>query len=140
LAGLIHDIGKVRVPAEILTHPDGLSEAEFTMIKMHPVLGYEILKTMDLPWPIAQIVHQHHERMDGSGYPSGLSEEDIILEARILAVADVVEAMASHRPYRSALGINKALDEILHKRGRLYDARVVDACSKLFRELRFEFE
>ena len=140
LAGLIHDIGKVRVPAEILTHPDGLSEAEFTMIKMHPVLGYEILKTMDLPWPIAQIVHQHHERMDGSGYPSGLSEEAIILEARILAVADVVEAMASHRPYRSALGIDKALDEILHKRGMLYDARVVDACLKLFKEKQYKLE
>ena len=140
LAGLIHDIGKVRVPAEILTNPDGLSEAEFTMIKMHPVLGYEILKTMDLPWPIAHIVHQHHERMDGSGYPSGLSAKDIILEARVLAVADVVEAISSHRPYRSALGINKALDEISQKRGILYDAKVVDACLKLFREQGFELE
>ncbi len=140
LAGLIHDIGKVRVPAEILTNPDGLSEAEFTMIKMHPVLGYEILKTMDLPWPIAHIVHQHHERMDGSGYPSGLSAKDIILEARVLAVADVVEAISSHRPYRSALGIDKALDEISQKRGILYDAKVVDACLKLFREQGFELE
>jgi PAS domain S-box-containing protein/putative nucleotidyltransferase with HDIG domain len=140
LAGLIHDIGKVRVPAEILTNPDGLSEAEFAMIKMHPVLGYEILKTMDLPWPIAHIIHQHHERMDGSGYPLGLSSKDIILEARVLAVADVVEAISSHRPYRSPLGIDKALDEILQKRGILYDAKVVDACLKLFREQGFEFE
>jgi PAS domain S-box-containing protein/putative nucleotidyltransferase with HDIG domain len=140
LAGLIHDIGKVRVPAEILTNPDGLSEAEFTMIKMHPLLGYEILKTMDLPWPIAQIVHQHHERMDGSGYPSGLSGEDIILEARVLAVADVVEAIASHRPYRPARGVDKALEEISQQRGRLYDPRVVDACLKLFKEKQFKLE
>jgi len=140
LAGLIHDIGKVRVPAEILTNPDGLSEAEFTMIKMHPVLGYEILKTMDLPWPIAQIVHQHHERIDGSGYPSGLSGEDIILQARVLAVADVVEAIASHRPYRPARGIDKALEEISQQRGRLYDPRVVDACLKLFEEKQFKLE
>jgi putative nucleotidyltransferase with HDIG domain len=140
LAGLIHDIGKVRVPAEILTNPDGLSEAEFTMIKMHPLLGYEILKTMDLPWPIAQIVHQHHERMDGSGYPTGLSGEDIILEARILAVADVVEAIASHRPYRPARGVDKALEEISQQRGRLYDPGVVDACLKLFKENQFKLE
>jgi len=140
LAALIHDIGKVRVPAEILTNPDGLSEAEFSIIKMHPLIGYEILKTMELSWPIAQIVHQHHERMDGSGYPSGLSGEDIILEARILAVADVVEAMASHRPYRPAYGIDKALDEILQKRDILYDPKVVDSCLKLFREEGFKFE
>jgi len=140
LAGLIHDIGKVRVPAEILTNPDGLSEAEFTMIKMHPVIGYEILTTMDLSWPIAQMVHQHHERMDGSGYPLGLSSQDIILEARILAVADVVEAIASHRPYRPALGINIALDEISQQSGTLYDFNVVDACLKLFRERGFKFE
>jgi len=140
LAGLIHDIGKVRVPAEILTHPDGLTDAEFTMIKMHPLLGYEILTTMDLAWPIAQIVYQHHERMNGSGYPSGLSGEDIILEARILAVADVVEAISSHRPYRPALGLDSALDEIAQKRHILYDPKVVDACLRLFREQRFNFE
>lgn len=140
LAGLIHDIGKVRVPAEILTNPDGLSDAEFTMIKMHPVLGYEILKTMDLPWPIAHIIHQHHERMDGSGYPSGLLAKDIIVEARILAVADVVEAISSHRPYRPAHSIDSALNEISEKRGKLYDPKVVDACLKLFTEKGFEFD
>jgi len=140
LAGLIHDIGKVRVPAEILTNPDGLSEAEFTMIKMHPTLGYDILKTMDLPWPVANIVHQHHERMDGSGYPSGLLAKDIIIEARILAVADVVEAISSHRPYRPARGIDVALGEIWRNRGTRYDATIVDACLKLFREQGFKFE
>ena len=128
------------MPAEILTNPNGLSDAEFAMIKMHPLLGYEILATMDLPWPIAQIVHQHHERMDGSGYPSGLSGDDIILEARVLAVADVVEAIASHRPYRPARGIDKALEEIAGKRGILYDPNAVDACLKLFEEQRFTFE
>ena len=139
LAGLIHDIGKVRVPAEILTNPDGLSEPEFMMIKAHPLLGYEILKGIDFPWPVAQIVLQHHERMNGSGYPSGLSDEDIIIEARILAVADVVEAMASHRPYRVALGIDKALEEISQKMGVLYDSKVVDACLKLFKDKGFNF-
>ncbi|MFC2024455.1 HD domain-containing phosphohydrolase [Chloroflexota bacterium] len=140
LAGLIHDIGKVRVPAEILTNPDGLTEAEFTMIKMHPVIGYEILKTIDLPWPIAQIVYQHHERMDGTGYPLGISEEEIVFEARILAVADVVEAIASHRPYRPALGIDAALEEISKRRQKLYDPKVVDACIKLFRKKGFVFD
>jgi PAS domain S-box-containing protein/putative nucleotidyltransferase with HDIG domain len=140
LAGLIHDIGKVRVPAEILMNPDGLSEPEFMMIKAHPRLGYEILRTIDFPWPVAQIVLQHHERMDGSGYPSGLSGEDIIMEARILAVADVVDAMASHRPYRPALGINKALEEISQNRGVLYDSKAVDACLTLFRDKKFKFE
>jgi PAS domain S-box-containing protein/putative nucleotidyltransferase with HDIG domain len=140
LAGLIHDIGKVRIPAEILTNPNGLSEAEFNIIKTHPLVGYEILKTIDLPWPIAQIVHQHHERIDGSGYPSGVSGDDIILEARVLAVADVVEAIASHRPYRPALGIDKALDEISQQSGVLYDPKVVNACLKVFREEGFEFK
>jgi len=140
LAGLIHDIGKVRVPAEILTNPDGLSEPEFMMIKAHPLLGYEILKGIDFPWPVAQIVLQHHERMNGSGYPSGLSDEAIIVEARILAVADVVEAMASHRPYRAALGINKALKEISQNKGVLYDSKAVNACLKLFKGRKFKFE
>ena len=140
LAGLIHDIGKVRVPAEILMNPDGLSEPEFMMIKAHPRLGYEILRTIDFPWPVAQIVLQHHERMDGSGYPSGLSGEDIIMEARILAVADVVEAMASHRPYRAAPGMNKALEEISQNKGVLYDSKAVDACLTLFRNKKFKFE
>jgi PAS domain S-box-containing protein/putative nucleotidyltransferase with HDIG domain len=139
LAGLIHDIGKVRVPAEILTNPDGLSEPEFMIIKAHPMLGYEILKGIDFPWPVAQIVLQHHERMDGSGYPSGLTDEGIIIEARILAVADVVEAMASHRPYRASLGTNKALEEISQSKGVLYDSKAVDACLTLFRDKRFKF-
>ncbi len=140
LAGLIHDIGKVRVPSEILTNPDGLAEAEFNMIKVHPLAGYKILSTIEFPWPIAQIVYQHHERMDGSGYPLGLSDGDILLEARILAVADVVEAMSSHRPYRPALGRDRALSEITQKKGVLYDTDVVDACLWLFTEKSFEFE
>ncbi len=139
LAGLIHDVGKIRVPAEILTNPDGLSNAEFDIVKTHPLMGYEILKTLDLPWPIAQIVRQHHERLDGSGYPDGLNGEDIITEARILAVADVVEAIASHRPYRPAHGLEAALEEITQNRGLLYDDRAVDSCVKLFREQGFEF-
>jgi len=140
LAGLIHDIGKVHVPAEILCNPGRLSEPEFNIIKMHPTLGYEVLKDLDLPWPIAQIIHQHHERIDGSGYPLGLSGEDILLEARILSVADVVEAMASHRPYRPSLGLDYALHEILKNKGKLYDPNVVDACLRVFGELAFEFQ
>jgi len=140
MAGLIHDVGKVHVPAEILANPDGLSEAEFSILKTHPFVGYEILKTIEFPWPIAQIVYQHHERMDGSGYPLGLSGEDILLEARILALADVVEAMSSHRPYRAALGIDKALSEITQKKAVLYDAKVVDTCLWLFTEGSFKFE
>ena len=139
LAGLVHDIGKVSVPAEILCNPGGLSTDELNIIKMHPTVGYEVLKGLDLPWPIAQIVHQHHERIDGSGYPLGLSEEDILLEARILAVADVVEAMASHRPYRPSLGLDYALHEIVKNKDKLYDPNVVDACLRVFRELAFEF-
>ena len=139
LAGLIHDIGKVRVPAEILTNPDALSSPEFAIIRTHPSLGYEILKTIELPWPVADIVRQHHERMDGSGYPDGLRGESIIKEARILAVADVVEAIASHRPYRPALGTDHALQEISNNRGRLYDKEAVDSCLVLFRERAFEF-
>ena len=140
LASTIHDIGKVRVPAEILTNPDGLSDAEYSIIKMHPALGHEILKTIDLPWPIAEIIHQHHERMDGSGYPLGLSGKDIIIEARILAVADVVEAITSHRPYRPARGIDNALEEISQNRGKLYDPDVADACSKLLSQQKFSFK
>ena len=140
LAGLIHDIGKVRVPTEILTHPDGLSEAEFNIIKVHPQVGHEILKTVESSWHIADIVYQHHERMDGSGYPLGLRGSEITLEARILAVADVVEAMASHRPYRPALGLDKALAEISQNRGLLYDPEVVDTCLNLFEKQKFKFD
>ena len=137
MAGIIHDIGKIAVPAQILTKPGVLTDLEFNLIKTHAQVGYDILKTIDFPWPIAQMVHQHHERMDGSGYPQGLSGKDILLGARILAVADVVEAMASHRPYRPALGIDKALDEISRNRGVLFDPEVVDACLKLFTEKEF---
>ena len=140
LAGLIHDVGKVRVPSEILTNPDGLTEAEMRIVRTHPMVGYEILKNIDFPWPIAKAVLQHHERLDGSGYPLGLSEEEIITEARILAVADVVEAMASHRPYRPGLGIDKALNEIECNRGRLYDSAAVDSCVKLFKNKGFELQ
>jgi PAS domain S-box-containing protein len=140
LAGLIHDVGKIRVPTEILTNLDGLSEAEFNIIKTHPQVGYDVLRTIDLPWPVATIVHQHHERMDGSGYPFGVFGKDIIQEARILAVADVVETIASHRPYRSAFGIDKALDEISEKNGILYDSQVVGVCLQLFKEGIYNFE
>ena len=140
VAGSLHDIGKMHVPGEILSKSGGLTGVEFDLIKTHPEAGYSILKTIEFPWPVAQIVLQHHERMDGSGYPAGLSGEDILLEARILGVADVVEAMASHRPYRPALGINKALEEISQKSGSLYDPAVVDACLKLFAEKKFKFQ
>jgi putative nucleotidyltransferase with HDIG domain/PAS domain S-box-containing protein len=132
VAGLIHDIGKMNVPAEILSKTGRLSEAEFSMIKTHAQVGKEILESIDFPWPVAQVVHQHHERLNGTGYPQGLSDGKIILEAKIMAVADVVEAMASHRPYRPALGIEKALEEILNQSGILYDPQVVDACRELF--------
>jgi PAS domain S-box-containing protein/putative nucleotidyltransferase with HDIG domain len=132
MAGVIHDIGKILVPGEILSMPGKLSDIAFSMIKTHPQVGFDILKSIEFPFPVAQIVLQHHERMDGSGYPAGLMGEEILLEARILAVADVVEAMASHRPYRPVLGIEKAMDEIAKNRGILYDSEVVDACLRLF--------
>jgi len=140
IAAAIHDIGKIYVPAEILSKPGRLSEPEFAIIKTHPQVGYDILKAIEFPWPVAEILLQHHERMDGSGYPRGLSGEDILLEARILGVADVVEAMSSHRPYRPALGIDKALFEILRNKKVLYDPQVVDACLKLFTKKGFKFE
>lgn len=140
LAGLIHDLGKIKIPAEILTHPSTLCEAEMNIIKTHPVVGYDILKNIEFPWPVACIVLQHHERMDGSGYPYGIRGEEILLEAKILAVADVVEAIASHRPYRAALGVDSALAEISKNKGRLYDPEVVDACVKIFKNKGFTFE
>ena len=140
MAAVIHDMGKITVPTDILNKPGRLNEHEFGIIKAHPEVAYNILKTIEFPWPIAQIIFQHHERMDGSGYPQGLSGEEIIVEARVLAVADVVEAMASFRPYRPALGIDKALEEISQDRGVLYDPEVVDACLKLFTEKGFKFE
>jgi PAS domain S-box-containing protein/putative nucleotidyltransferase with HDIG domain len=132
VAGVLHDIGKINVPAEILSKTGRLSDAEFSIIKTHAQVGKEILESIDFPWPVAQVVHQHHERLNGTGYPQGLSDGKIILEAKIMAVADVVEAMASHRPYRLALGIEKALEEISNQRGLLYDPQVVDACRELF--------
>jgi len=140
MAGSIHDIGKLSIPAEILSKPTKLSEIEFSLIKEHARKGYEMLKNVESPWPLAEIVHQHHERMDGSGYPQKLKGEEILMEARILAVADVVEAMASHRPYRPGLGINTALDEIEKNRGIFYDKTVADACLRLFREKGFMLE
>lgn len=140
LAALIHDVGKVHIPSEILANPDGLSDSEFSIVKMHAQIGYEILNNIEFPWPIAEIVLQHHERMDGSGYPQGRSGEDIRMEARIIGVADVVEAVASHRPYRPALGIDKALEQISQNRGILYDADVVDICLRLFRDEGFQFK
>lgn len=139
LAGVVHDIGKIRVPSEILSKPGKLTALEFGLIKEHAQNGYEILHTIDFPWPIAQIVLQHHERLDGSGYPQGLKGEQILLEARILNVADVVEAMSSHRPYRAGLGIDAALAEITLNKGKLFDPVIVDACVKLFREQGFNF-
>lgn len=140
IAGIIHDIGKLAVPAEILSKPGKITKHEFGIIKSHPKVGYDILRKVNFPWPISQIVYQHHERMDGTGYPQGLLGKDILLEARIMAVADVVEAMASHRPYRPALGVEKALEEISKNMGVLYDPEVVDACLRLFKEKGFEFE
>ncbi len=133
-AGLIHDIGKISIPAEVLNRPGKLERAEMGLIKSHPLVGYEILKDIEFPWPISDIVLQHHERLDGSGYPRGLKNGDILLEARIIAVADVVEAMASHRPYRPALGVEVALEEIKKGKGILYDPQVVEACIEVFKE------
>ena len=140
MAGDIHDIGKIYVPAEILSKPGQLSQIEFSIIRTHSQVGYDILKNIEFPWPIARIIYQHHERQDGSGYPNNLRGEEILLEARIIAVADVVEAMSSHRPYRPSHGVEKALEEIDRHRGVLYDDAVVDACLRRFREKGFSFE
>ena len=133
LAAAVHDIGKIYVPAEILSKPKKLTEIEFGLIKAHPEVGHDILKKIDLPWPVAKIVLQHHERLNGSGYPAGLTGNKIFIEAKIIAVADVVEAMASHRPYRPMLGIDKALEEISRNKGVLYDPKVVEVCLLLFK-------
>ena len=139
MAGTVHDLGKISVPAEILSKPTKLSSLEFSLIKVHPQTSYDILKDIEFPWPIARIVLQHHERINGSGYPQGLKGEEILLESRILAVADVVEAIASHRPYRPAHGIDTALEEIEKNRGLFYDPDVVDACLQLFRTKGYKF-
>jgi PAS domain S-box-containing protein len=140
MSGELHDIGKIHVPAEILSKPGQISDAEYTIIKTHAQVGHDILKTIEFPWPVAKIVLQHHERIDGSGYPQGLKGKDILLEAKILAVADVIEAMATHRPYRPALSIEESLEEISKNRGKLYDPEIVDICLKLFKEKKFHFE
>jgi PAS domain S-box-containing protein/putative nucleotidyltransferase with HDIG domain len=140
VAGLLHDIGKILIPAEILNKPSKLTEVEFAIVKTHAMASYDILKSIEFPWPVAQIVIQHHEKLNGSGYPSGLKGDEIIMEARILCVADIVEAMSSHRPYRPALGIDVALGDMLTNKGVLYDPNAVDSCVKLFREKGFKFE
>ncbi|MGP8155000.1 MAG: PAS domain S-box protein [Smithella sp.] len=139
MAGSIHDIGKLAIPAEILSKPTKLTDLEFSLIKEHSRSGYEILKDVESPWPLAEIIYQHHERMNGTGYPRNLKEDEILVEARIMAVADVVEAMASHRPYRASLGIEPALEKIEENKAILYDAAVADACLRLFREKGYQF-
>jgi putative nucleotidyltransferase with HDIG domain len=134
LAATIHDLGKIQIPAEILSKSGKLNDVEYMLIQAHPQAGYDILKNVQFPWPIADIILQHHERLDGSGYPKGLKGDDILLESKIIAVADVVEAMSSHRPYRTGLGLDITLQEIERNRGKLYEAKAVDACLKLFRE------
>jgi PAS domain S-box-containing protein len=140
MAGTLHDIGYIYIPGNLLSKPDRLTESEFEIIKTHPQIGYEVLKTIRSLQPVAQVVLQHHERMDGSGYPSGLSGESILLEARVITVADVVESMVFPRPYRPALGIDKALGEITQQKGVFYDPEVVDACLRLFQDKGFTFE
>jgi putative nucleotidyltransferase with HDIG domain len=140
MAGLVHDIGKMHVPLEFLNKPGKLSTIEYDTIKIHPQTGYDILKEIQFPWPVAQIVLQHHERMNGSGYPQGLTGDEILLEARLVAVADVVESMASPRPYRDVFGVSVALEEISRHKNTLYDADVVNACLRVFEEQRFEFD
>jgi response regulator RpfG family c-di-GMP phosphodiesterase len=140
MASVIHDLGKLTIPGEILCKPGKLSEPEYAMIKTHVQSGYDILKKIDFPWPLADIVLQHHERLDGSGYPQGLSEDEILLETRILSVADVLETIGSHRPYRPSLGMRKAINELVDNSGRLYDPDVVAACQKLVGELGFRLD
>lgn len=139
MASMIHDLGKISIPTEILTKPTKLTKIEFEIVKTHAEAGYEILKDIAFPWPIARIVWEHHEKIDGSGYPRHLKGDDLLTESKILTVADVVEAMASHRPYRPSLGLQDALEEITRNRGILYDADAVAACLTLFEEKRFSF-
>lgn len=131
IAALVHDIGKIVVPIDILSKPGRINHHEYSLIQAHSETGFEILQGIEFPWPVAQIVLQHHEKLDGSGYPQGLKGDDILLEARILCVADVVEAMSSHRPYRQSLGIDRALEEISNGKGKIYDNEVVEACIQL---------
>jgi HD-GYP domain-containing protein (c-di-GMP phosphodiesterase class II) len=138
VAGQLHDIGKITIPSEILTKPGRLTTLEYQLVQGHPRAGFDVLKKIEFPWPVADVTLQHHERVDGTGYPQGLKGDAILLEARIMAVADVVEAMSSHRPYRPGLGIDKALAEIERGRGTAYDRNVADACLRLFREKRYQ--
>lgn len=140
VAGLLHDVGKIVVPSEILSKPGILNPHEYNIVKSHPGAGYEILKKVEFPWPVADIVLQHHERLNGTGYPNNLTKEKIIFEARIIAVADVVEAMLSQRPYRKAKTINQVIAELKEQRGILFDEKVVDACVQLFKEKNFKVE
>jgi putative nucleotidyltransferase with HDIG domain len=140
VSGYLHDLGKISVPSEILTKPSKLTPVEFEIIKSHVDYGYDVLKKLDLPWPVADIVRQHHERMDGSGYPDGLVREEILPEAKVLAVADVVEAMTSHRPYRPGLGLEKACEEIRSNKGEKFDEEVVEAALELFLKDQYVFE
>ena len=140
VTSMVHDIGKINVPAEILSKPGKLTDIEFGLIQQHTTTGYKVLKTIDYPWPIAEIVYQHHENIDGTGYPRGLKDGDILIEAQIIRVADVVEAMSSHRPYRAALGLEAAIEEILIGRGEKYNQEAVDACVKIFKEGKFKFK
>lgn len=139
MASVIHDLGKITVPSEILSKPGQLSDLEYALIKSHVQAGYDILKPIEFPWPLADIILQHHERLDGSGYPNGLKNGDIMQAARILAVSDVFETIASHRPYRPSLGLQRAVDELRENSGKLYDSRVVEVCLSLVEEGRFEF-
>jgi len=138
-ASLVHDVGKVNLPTEIVSKPSKLVEVEFNLVKNHPRTGYNILEKVDFPWPIAEIVFQHQEKIDGSGYPRGLKGDEILIEAKILGVANVVEAMSSYKSYRPALSINESLAEISKYKNILFDSEVVDACIKLFKEKRFKF-
>jgi HD-GYP domain-containing protein (c-di-GMP phosphodiesterase class II) len=140
IASLVHDVGKVNLPTEIVSKPSALFEVEFNLLKNHPRIGYEILKKVDFPWPIAEIVFQHQEKIDGSGYPRGLKGAEILIEAKILGVANVVEAMSSYKSYRPALSIDEALTEISKYKNILFDPEVVDACLGLFKEKGFKFE
>jgi HD-GYP domain-containing protein (c-di-GMP phosphodiesterase class II) len=137
MAAAIHDLGKISVPAEILSKPTKLTDLEFGIIKTHPQSGYDILKDIEFPWPVARMILEHHEKMNGSGYPNGLTGDKVLLESRILSVADVVEAMASHRPYRASRGIEAALHEISKNKGTLYEPEVVDVCLRLFHEKKY---
>jgi PAS domain S-box-containing protein len=139
MAGVSHDIGKISIPAEILSKPGALSDLEYILVKTHPQAGYDILKGIDFQWPIAEIVLQHHERLDGSGYPKGIEGDKMLIEAKVLAVSDVVEAMTAHRPYRATLGIDAALEEISANKNNLYDAAIVDTTVDLFTKKEFQF-